>query len=276
MKQTQWKYKRKNKTDIDKYFKDLGSFLRNIFDEIQSIEEGISKLDQIYEDPRFDQLANEAARNIITYQAKANARTWREAASKSSKGRKIYQALKREFSKTNNPEFNQLVSNSASLIKTLPRNIATRVVNRVTKLSLEGRRSSEIANDIKRYFPEATKASATPIARTQVAKVYATITEVRAKSVGVTYYVWHTVGGPLVRDSHRHMDDVIVFYNNPPAPEELIGKKSQGHYHAGGIYNCRCYEEPVLDIDDVSWPHKVYHAGRIQRMTKKQFTKLLS
>ena len=71
-------------------------------------------------------------------------------------------------------------------------------------------------------------------------------------------------------------DDVIVFYNNPPAPEELIGKKSQGHYHAGGIYNCRCYEEPVLDIDDVSWPHKVYHAGRIQRMSKKQFTKLLS
>ena len=58
--------------------------------------------------------------------------------------------------------------------------------------------------------------------------------------------------------------------------EELIGKKSAGHYHAGGIYNCRCYEEPLLDIVDVTWPHKVYHAGKITKMSRKRFTDLLS
>lgn len=268
-----WKYRKRNKTDIDKYFDDLRSFFQNLFDDISSVNEGIAKLDQISIDPRFDELANLAARNIITYQANANARTWREAARKSSKGRKLYKYLRKELNK--NDEFNGLILQSADLIKTLPRNIATRVVKRVTKLGIEGKRAYEIAEDIKRYFPEATKASATLIARTQVAKTYAYITETRAKSVGVTYYIWHTVGGPRVRDSHQHMNNVIVFYSDPPSPEELIGKKSQGRYHAGGIYNCRCYEEPVLDIEDVSFPHKVYSNGKITRMSKKQFMKLV-
>lgn len=268
-----WKYRKRNKTDIDKYFDDLRSFFQNLFDDISSVNEGIARLDQISIDPRFDELANLAARNIITYQANANARTWREAARKSSKGRKLYKYLRKELNK--NDEFNGLILQSADLIKTLPRNIATRVVKRVTKLGIEGKRAYEIAEDIKRYFPEATKASATLIARTQVAKTYAYITETRAKSVGVTYYIWHTVGGPRVRDSHQHMNNVIVFYSDPPSPEELIGKKPQGRYHAGGIYNCRCYEEPVLDIEDVSFPHKVYSNGKITRMSKKQFMKLV-
>lgn len=268
-----WKYRKRNKTDIDRYFDDLRSFFQNLFDDISSVNEGISKLDQISIDPRFDELANLAARNIITYQANANARTWREAARKSSKGRKLYKYLRKELNK--NDEFNGLILQSADLIKTLPRNIATRVVKRVTKLGIEGKRAYEISEDIKKYFPEATKASATLIARTQVAKTYAYITETRAKSVGVTYYIWHTVGGPRVRDSHQHMNNVIVFYSDPPSPEELIGKKSQGRYHAGGIYNCRCYEEPVLDIEDVSFPHKVYSNGKITRMSKKQFMKLV-
>lgn len=268
-----WKYRKRNKTDIDKYFDDLRSFFQNLFDDISSVNEGIARLDQISIDPRFDELANLAARNIITYQANANARTWREAARKSSKGRKLYKYLRKELNK--NDEFNGLILQSADLIKTLPRNIATRVVKRVTKLGIEGKRAYEIAEDIKKYFPEATKASATLIARTQVAKTYAYITETRAKSVGVTYYIWHTVGGPRVRDSHQHMNNVIVFYSDPPSPEELIGKKSQGRYHAGGIYNCRCYEEPVLDIEDISFPHKVYSNGKITRMSKKQFMKLV-
>lgn len=248
--------------------------MQNLLDDIDSVNEGIARLDNLSNDPRFDELANQAAKRIISYQAKSNAKTWREAAKKSTQGKKVYQYLRKEM--TQSQPFGEMITQSAEYIKTLPRNVATRIVKRVSKLTLEGRRASEIAIDIKKYFPEATKASAMLIARTQVAKTYAAITQTRAQSVGVTYYVWHTVGGPLVRDSHKHMNDVIVFYNEAPSPEMLIGKKSQGYYHAGGIYNCRCYMEPVIDIDDVSWPHKVYHAGKIQRMSRKQFTNLLT
>ena len=270
----QWKYKRKEQNDIDHYFRGLRSFVDELLDGINDINSYSKRLQEIATDPQFDQLANEAARKIVTYQANSNARTWREAMKKSSKGYKLYKSLSKELRSLD--EFNNLIAEGAYQIKTLPLNISQRIVKRIARLSIEGKRTDTIATDIKKYFPEATKASAQLIARTQIAKTYAAITESRAKKIGIQAYVWHTVGGPRVRDSHRHMNDVIVFYNEPPAPEELIGKKSAGHYHAGGIYNCRCYEEPLLDIVDVTWPHKVYHAGKITKMSRKRFTDLLS
>lgn len=269
----QWKYKRKNKNNIDGYFRDLRGFLTNLIRDIDSVNESIAKLDQLSTDPRFDELAKLAAKKIIIYQANSNARTWREAAKRSTQGKRVYQYLKKEMNQRE--PFQNLIDESANYIKTLPQNIATRIVKRVSRLTLEGKRASEIAIDIKRYFPEATKASATLIARTQVAKTYAAITQTRAQSVGVNCYIWHDVGGPRVRRSHKHMNNVIVFYNEAPSPELLIGKKSQGYYHAGGIYNCRCWQEPIIDLKDVTWPHKVYHSGKIQQMSKKQFTKIL-
>lgn len=270
----QWKYKRKEQNDINDYFRGLRSFIDELLEDVRDINNYSERLQEIATDPRFDQLANEAARNIVTYQAKSNARTWREAMRRSSKGYRLYKSLSKELNSL--AEFNNLVAEGAYQIKTLPLNISQRIVKRVAKLSIEGKRADTVAADIKRYFPEATKASAQLIARTQIAKTYAAITESRAKAIGINAYVWHTVGGPKVRDSHAHMNDVIVFYNNPPAPEELIGKKSAGHYHAGGIYNCRCYEEPILDLDDVSWPHKVYVGGKITKMSRKRFTTLLA
>ena len=273
MNNQRWKYKRKNKNDIDRYFSDLVNFISDIYNQAKDLPDGISRLDQLADNPDFDRLAKEAANKIVMYQANSNARTWREAANKSNRGKIIYNYLKKELNQSQ--PFSDLIDLSATYIKTLPRDIATRVVKKTSELTLKGERSSSIAEQIKAYFPEASKASATLIARTQVAKTYAAITQTRAQSVGVQAYIWHTIGGPLVRDSHRHMNNVIIFYNEAPSPELLIGKRSQGYYHAGNIYNCRCYQEPILDIDTLSWPQKVYHAGKIQRMSKKQFTKLL-
>jgi hypothetical protein len=67
------------------------------------------------------------------------------------------------------------------------------------------------------------------------------------------------------------MEGVLVCWNNPPSPEMLIGEKNVGYYHAGNIYNCRCYPEVVIKLDFISWPHKVYYNGTIQTMTRKQF-----
>lgn len=267
-----WKYKKKNKTDIDRYFSNLKSFLNDILQQAKDHNEMVSSLDQVSNNPQFEELAKLAAQRIVKYQANTNAKTWREAARRSTHGRKVYQLLRQELQQRQ--PFQDLITESAGYIKTLPYNISTRIVKKVADLTLEGKRHDDIAIEIKKYFPEATRASATLIARTQVSKTYSAITQARAQSVGVHCYVWRTVGGPLVRDSHRHMDDVIVFYQDPPSPEMLIGRKSQGNYHAGNIYNCRCYQEPLLDVDDVSWPHKVYRKGKITRLQRNSFTKL--
>ena len=71
------------------------------------------------------------------------------------------------------------------------------------------------------------------------------------------------------------MNDVLVSWNNPPSPELLVKEKDVGRYHAGNIWNCRCYSEPLIDIDDVKWPHKVYINGSIQKMSKARFSLLI-
>lgn len=270
---SRWKYRKRNQNDITRYFKSVKSFIDDLLKLSKETVDYSRTLEKIATDPKFDQLANEAARSIITFQANTNARTWIEAARKSSRGSIIYRNLVAELKRKD--AFNNLIAESAYQIKTLPLSISNRIVKRIAKLSLEGLRPDDIAQKIKQHIPEDSKASAQLIARTQVAKTYAAINQVRAQSLGIRAYIWHTVGGPLVRDSHKHMDNVIVFFEEPPAPEVLIGKKSAGYYHAGGIYNCRCYMEPILSIDDVTWPHKVYHKGEIKRLSKKSFTDLL-
>ena len=67
------------------------------------------------------------------------------------------------------------------------------------------------------------------------------------------------------------MEGVLVNWNDPPSPEKLVGEKPVGNYHAGNIWNCRCYPEPVVEPDWLPNRVKVYHDGQIEAMGKLQF-----
>lgn len=267
-----WKYKRTNRD----FFAELRNFIVGQVRGIKEVNEQVSILDELSESPDFDKMARKAAKAMVIQSSTENARTWREAAKKSMRGRFVYEALRAELKDRN--KFNDLIESSAHNIKTLPRLIARRMVNKIGDLTLKGIRSAEIAKIIQKEILPYARASSTIIARTQVSKTLTAINQSRCESVGVKAYVWHSVGGPLVRDSHKFINGTVCFWNEPPSPEELAGipMKQYSHYHPGGIYNCRCYSEPLLSVDDISWPHKVYHQGRITRMTKKQFTMLLN
>jgi hypothetical protein len=71
------------------------------------------------------------------------------------------------------------------------------------------------------------------------------------------------------------MQGVIVNWRDPPSPEKLVNEKSVGHYHAGCVFNCRCYAAPVISINDITFPAKVYLGGVIKRMTRKQFEQIM-
>lgn len=267
-----WKYKRTNRD----FFSELRNFIVDQVRDIKDVNEQISALDKLSENPDFDKLAQVAARRMVLQSATDNARTWREAAKKSMRGRLVYQALRAELKNRN--QFNDLIEKSALNIKTLPRHIADRIVKKVGSLTLQGKRSSEVAAAIAKELMPYAKASSLLIARTQVSKTLTAINEARSTSVGIRAYVWRSVGGPRVRDSHKFINNVVCFWNEPPSPELLAGlpMKEYSYYHPGGIYNCRCYSEPLLSVDDISWPHKVYHKGKVTLMSKKTFTSLLN
>lgn len=88
------------------------------------------------------------------------------------------------------------------------------------------------------------------------------------------WYVWRTaLDGDRVRKSHRLMEGVLVNWKDPPSPEQLACEKNVGYYHAGNIWNCRCYASPIIDVDDIPRNVKVYHNGIVEKMCKDRFVR---
>jgi SPP1 gp7 family putative phage head morphogenesis protein len=125
------------------------------------------------------------------------------------------------------------------LITSLPLDAAQRVHEMTTEALSTGQRAKEIAAEILRTG-EVTEARARLIARTEVARTASLLTQARAEFVGSEGYIWRTAGDSDVRDSHAEMEGKYIRWSKPP-------KLSDGTVtHAGQIYNCRCYCEPVL------------------------------
>ena len=173
---------------------------------------------------------------------------------------------------------------NADLISTLPKNIADDVAAYVDREAMKGRRASDIADEIRRMFPEKTRARAELIARTQVSMTQTNLVQARAEDLGLDWYVWRACGGNngdgRTRSSHRHMSGVLIRWSDPPAPEDLFPLRrvdgspynnTLGHYHAGCCPNCRCYPEPVVDLDLLKFPIRVYQNGHVERMSRKRF-----
>lgn len=220
--------------------------------------------------------ANAEALKMVTHLFSDSGRTWRQAARANSRGRLIYRALQRELQGPIGADLRFQAERNAALIKSLPLDIAKKVNEQVLHEAMKGTRSSEIAKLIKESFPEESQARANLIARTEVSKTSTALTRARCHYVGADWYVWRTSEDSRVRSSHAIMDGVIVKWSSPPSPESLDGEsRTYGNYHAGEVFNCRCFAEPVIDLDLISWPAKVYYGGRIQRMTRKQFEMII-
>ena len=244
----------------------------------------ISTLERITHTPDFIRLSEAIALKMVTGLFDDTGRTWREAARNSGKGREIYQALQKELLGGRGARIRELVQENADLISTLPKNIADGVAEYVDREAMKGRRASDIADEIRRMFPEKTRARAELIARMQVSMTQTNLVQARAEDLGFDWYVWRACGGNngdgRTRSSHRHMSGVLIRWSDPPAPEDLFPLRrvdgspynnTLGHYHAGCCPNCRCYPEPVVDLDLLKFPIRVYQNGHVERMSRKRF-----
>ncbi len=224
----------------------------------------------------FNSFVYSAVRRMVTPIAIQNMRTWRKAAKKATKNPYLYRLLMREINNGLKNDIDIQIEENANLIKTLPTDVAKKVTKDIEEMALKGMRASEIAKAIREQTDKHSRASAKLIARTEVSKTTTALTKARCDNLDLHWYVWRTAeDGDRVRKSHRIMEGVLVNWNEPPSPEALAGEKSVGNYHAGNIWNCRCYPEPLIEIDDINWPHKVYTNGKIQTMGKMQFEQMM-
>jgi uncharacterized protein with gpF-like domain len=189
---------------------------------------------------------------MVTMLKMDGAKSWREAASQSSKGRIIFNALKNEMHGPVGDTIRNLVHENAKLISTMPLNLAEQATTFITEESQKGRRADDITQDLIKQFPHVSEVNIRRIARTEVSKASTALTQARSQFIGAGWYTWQTSRDIRVRASHKFLGrdgGVLINWNNPPSPEELVGEKSYG-----------------------AWPHLVYFNGQVKTMTRHQFS----
>jgi uncharacterized protein with gpF-like domain len=217
------------------------------------------------------------ADKMVTMTARGNAISWKEAASKSGQGKILYGLLKYEL---NSPQvktvLDSLIYENAKLITSVPNEVANHLANFIEQEQVAGVRPNTISDHIASKLTHLKMWQVNRLARTESSKADTAITRVRSVGIGLNWYVWDTSEDARVRASHRLMNQVLVNWSDPPSPEALLGiANGEGHYHAGNIWNCRCIPLPLIDLDEVKWPMRVYHFGQINKLTREQFSRIM-
>ncbi len=175
-----------------------------------------------------------ASRMIAEVEAR-NHREWQ------SVSRRLGEGLRKELAASPTGQvIRRRLAEQVTLIKSIPLEAA----QRVHKLTMEGlttsTRASSLAQEIMRSGNVAAS-RATLIARTETSRTATELSRARALSVGSTHFVWRTAGDSDVRPSHRALNRKTFKWDDPPECDP-------GHRALpGGIWNCRCWAEPVIE-----------------------------
>lgn len=229
--------------------------------------------------PAYQRHARESVKEMATLVNNESMRDWRGLIRYKTKSAELRRLLESEINTNLKRRMQELIETNSNLLWYMPENLVNACIRHSATEAMQGRRASEIAEEIERFLPNHFRSYARTLARTEVSRASSALTQARAEDLGIDWYEWRTSEDASVRSSHRIMDRVLIPYKHAPIPEKLDKRNKvkavPAPYHAGNYYNCRCYQAPLVDINDVPWPHKVYDwkQGRIVRMTLNQFRK---
>lgn len=237
--------------------------------EIKDVSDLIEKL-QEYSD-KITNWAERTANKMVYSLEKEDLKQWERHSAK------MAETMKRELSKADiGEELKQYLNDNVSLITSIPRKAAERVHRIVYNNLTTGKRAESVVKEILKTG-DVSVSQANRIARSETSRVATGLVKVRSESIGLDWYVWRSTKDFRTREAHKKMDGVICKWDDEPNPEALFPKKGvkpYGNYLPGATFNCRCYPAPLIRIDDVQWPAKVYTNGRITRMNKQQFMQI--
>lgn len=153
-------------------------------------------------------------------------------------------AMKREMQTSPTGHWlRKYLEENVELITSLPIEAADRVHELTFGALSTGRRAEEIQKDIL-ATGNVTLSRARLIARTEVARTASGLVQSRALNVGLTHYVWRTSMDATVRESHKKMNGRVIAWAEGHGTGPTLDDGTT--CHAGQIYNCRCYPDPVL------------------------------
>ena len=237
-----------------------------------SLEAWIQSIAERSQAADVQEASNLLAQSMVKWASVRNAQSWRVAAAKSQKSRELYRLLQNEMQGPVGLQVQRLIAANAGYISSVPLDAARVLVDEVARAQQSGARASTISKMLKTRFPQLLKSRVHLISRTETAKASTALTQARCAELDIQFYQWLTSDDQRVRTSHKKMSGIIIPWAQPPDPEALVGEKSNGHYHAGEIFNCRCTQRVILAVEDINFPARVYWNGSVHMMTKQKFT----
>ena len=261
------------------YAKMITQLFREIFKKCQGLtaKQTIAYLQTIGSHPDVKKLADNMAERMVTAVKVDNEKTWKAAARKGTLSRQIHSSLRSNMRGSIQGVIQNIIEENSKLIRSVPADIADRISKEAMERYLKGERWEDAVADIMAKAPHLSYNHAKLIARTETSKANEAMTEARSRDIGITWYFWRSSHDERVRHSHQMMDGVLCSFDYPPDPEAFYdGGSLFGPYQAGCCPNCRCYAEPVVDIEDLPDSFKVCLGGAKPRvMGKKQFLKVM-
>jgi SPP1 gp7 family putative phage head morphogenesis protein len=129
---------------------------------------------------------------------------------------------------------------NVALIRSLAADKVTRV-RAILDDAGAGTRVEEVAKSI-RDMGEVTRSRAELIARDQVLKLNAEVTQRRHEAAGITEFVWSTSRDERVRPDHKVLEGGRYRYDDPPVVDRRRGTRGLPGVH----FQCRCVAVPVI------------------------------
>lgn len=219
--------------------------LKQVAEQVGALVKGLAP-DGVVEDlPELEHLLNRYAELMHPWARKVAGRMLADVGQRDQKawiaaGREIGRELGREVREADTGQVTaEMLDLQVDLITSLPRQAAQRVHELTLKGMEGGVRAAELSEEILRSG-DVTKSRAMLIARTEVARTAFEFTRARALKLGSEAYVWRTSLDSDVRRSHRQMEGKIIAWDDAPTLSDNTTT------HAGCIYNCRCWAEPIL------------------------------
>lgn len=142
----------------------------------------------------------------------------------------------------NEHELAGYVADNVALIRSIPGKCLDQVGDLVASARLSDIREEDLRKAILERW-SVSKSRAELIARDQIGKINARMTESKHAQVGIRRYTWSTSRDERVRDGHEDLEGTVHEYSNPPVVDEATGRRA----NPGEDYQCRCVAIPYLE-----------------------------
>lgn len=126
------------------------------------------------------------------------------------------------------------VRQNVALVKSIGTQYHAQLETIIRQGVLNGSSVKTVSDQIKAQFG-VTENRAVLIAQDQILGANARLTQIRAESIGVEGYIWHTVGDSRVRPAHADLNGKRFTWSKP-----------SGEGHPGSKIRCRCRASIIL------------------------------